>query len=171
LAEGVNFVVIVQLPPATTDDPQLFVCEKFEAFAPVMVMLDMVSTPVPVFCRVVISGALVTPVAVLGKVREVGLRLTAELPVPVPNRDTVCGELGAVSVKNMVELKEPVVDGVKVTLTTHDAAAPSEAPQVFEDIANREALAPLIAIFDMEKLAFPVLVKVTECGLDVVPTA
>jgi hypothetical protein len=69
----------------------------------------------------------------------------------------------------MVELKFPVVDGLKRTLTTQDAEGAREAPQVLDEMANREACAPLMDMFDIEKLAVPVFFKVVESGLEVVP--
>ena len=86
--EGVKVTVIKQLPPTATLVPQVFVCAKSAAFVPVIVMLVMTSIAEPVFCRVVLSGALVTPVAVEGKVRDAGLKLTAAA-VPTPLTGTL----------------------------------------------------------------------------------
>jgi hypothetical protein len=47
--EGVNVTVMMQLPPASTLDPQVFVWKKSAAFAPVKVMFEMVSVAPPVF--------------------------------------------------------------------------------------------------------------------------
>ena len=49
LAVGVNFTVITQLPPGTTDDPHVLVSAKSPAFVPVIVILEIVSIPPPVF--------------------------------------------------------------------------------------------------------------------------
>ena len=52
LADGVNVTLIVQLPPAATELPQVSVSEKSLAFMPVTVMLVMLRAPLPVLFSV-----------------------------------------------------------------------------------------------------------------------
>jgi hypothetical protein len=49
---GVNVTVIVQLPPAATELPQVLVAEKSPAFVPVTPILVMVKAMFPVLFRV-----------------------------------------------------------------------------------------------------------------------
>lgn len=60
-AEGVNVTLMVQLPFTVTTLPQLFVCAKSEALAPVNEMLVMVSTELPALVSVTGWAALVVP--------------------------------------------------------------------------------------------------------------
>jgi hypothetical protein len=60
---GVNVTEIVQLDPAASDAPQVFIdMAKSLGFAPVMAMLPMVSAALPVFISVAVCAALVVPV-------------------------------------------------------------------------------------------------------------
>ena len=64
LAEGVNVTLIVQLPPAATELPQLLLCAKSLAFVPVTARLLMISAAFPPFVNVTLrAAALVTPTA------------------------------------------------------------------------------------------------------------
>jgi hypothetical protein len=53
-ARGVKVMLKVQLPPAATVDPHVFVWAKSAAFVPVTVMLLMASAAVPVLVRVTV---------------------------------------------------------------------------------------------------------------------
>jgi hypothetical protein len=54
LAEGVNVTLIVQLPPAVTELPQLLLCAKSLAFVPVNPRLAMVNVALPLLVRVTV---------------------------------------------------------------------------------------------------------------------
>ena len=97
VAVGWKVTEIVQEALAASDVPQVLVCEKAAALAPVKETLEIVRGAVPVFLSVTGCAADVEPTLVDAKVRLVGERLTAGVPPPVPLRVTVCGELGAVS--------------------------------------------------------------------------
>jgi hypothetical protein len=90
LAVGVNMTLIVQLLPAPTELPHVFVSAKSPAFAPVIAMLDRLKAALPVLLRVMVWGALVEPTAWFPKARLVGERLTlgsnggGVLPPPPP---------------------------------------------------------------------------------------
>jgi hypothetical protein len=75
LAVGVNITLIVQLPPAASELPHVFVCAKSPAFAPVIAMLDRLKPALPVLPRVTVWGALVEPTAWFPKARLAGERL------------------------------------------------------------------------------------------------
>ena len=126
---GVNVTVIVQLPPAATEPPHVFVSPKSPALVPVSWMLVMVKAAFPVLFRVTTWEALGVRRVWLPKFKVVAVRLTKEV-VPVPVRATVCG-LGVpllVSVKEAVRV--PLAEGVKVTLIVQVAPAATDPPQV-----------------------------------------
>ncbi len=50
---------------------------------------------------------------------EVGLNVMPAVPVPVPVTFTICGEPGALSVKQMQVARLPATAGVNVTNTVH----------------------------------------------------
>ena len=63
VAVGLNVTLMVQLAPAATLAPQVFVCEKSPLLAPVMAMPEplKVSVAFPVFVSVMFCEALVVP--------------------------------------------------------------------------------------------------------------
>jgi len=96
---------------------------------PVIATLVMVNAAVPLLVRVTVWAELVVPRDWLPNATLVGERLTAGA-VPVPERLTVCGLLGALSVKESEAVRLPVAVGVKVTLTVQLAPAATELPHV-----------------------------------------
>ena len=58
LAEGVNNMAIVQVPPAATEELQVLAWPKSEALAPANAMLVMLSVVVPVLVSVTVCDAL-----------------------------------------------------------------------------------------------------------------
>ncbi len=54
VAEGVNNIAMVQLPPAATEELQVLACAKSVALAPVMEMLVMLRAAPPVLFRVTV---------------------------------------------------------------------------------------------------------------------
>ena len=63
----------------------------------------------------------------------------------------------------------PAVIGLNVTEIVQLAAAASEAPQVFEGIANEAALVPVRAMEEIVRAAVPVFFNVTVRAAEVVP--
>jgi hypothetical protein len=59
VTNGEKVAVMVQLPPAATVFPQLLVSAKSLLFVPVMAMLEMVRTPVPLLVSVTVCPGLV----------------------------------------------------------------------------------------------------------------
>src|SRR5215471_14826932 len=79
----------------------------------------MVTLAAPESVRVTVWGLLVLPTLTLPKLRLVGLTLRRTLPpvlTPVPERETVAGELVALLTTERLPVTLPVVEGVKVTL-------------------------------------------------------
>src|SRR5437764_7268159 len=83
------------------------------------------------FFTVIDCGALVVPTVTVPKFSEFGIN---SIDCPVPVRGTVCGLPGALSVKESVPLRAPLLVGVKVTLTTQLAPAATVAPQVLDEM-------------------------------------
>jgi hypothetical protein len=125
-AVGVNRTLMVQLEPAARVAPQVVVREKSLALAPVITMLEMVKTALPMFLTVTELAALVVPTRRLAKAIDVRERLTAGA-TPVPVRATVCGLPAALSFTVSVPARAPAAVGVKVTLIAHDPPTPRVA--------------------------------------------
>ena len=53
-AVGVNFTIMLQLPPVATELPQVLVKEKSPAFVPVVLMPVMLKLAFPVLLRVMV---------------------------------------------------------------------------------------------------------------------
>jgi hypothetical protein len=82
-----------------------------------MVMLEMLSTPVPVLERVTLCATLVKPTPTWPNVRLDGERFTVLAgATPVPVKLTVCGLPPALSVMASDALRDPAAVGVNVTL-------------------------------------------------------
>jgi hypothetical protein len=85
---GVNVTLIVQLPPATTEEPQALVAVKSLGLAPITAILAMFKDALPVLFRVMDCAALAVPRFWVPKARVLAERLTVGL-VPVPVTLTV----------------------------------------------------------------------------------
>lgn len=114
VAVGVKVTLMVQVAPAATEAPQVFVCVKFPALVPVTVMLVMFSAPLPLFVRVTGSGALVVLMLVPGNVRLLGDKLTAAGVVPVPVMVMVVFPATTLSVIRIFPKRTPSAVGLKV---------------------------------------------------------
>lgn len=125
---GVKVTLIVQLAPAASVVEQVFVCAKSPVAAPTERVVDKV----PVFFTVTGLLALVVPTVCDANVKLDGVGVTTTVPpVPVPVRPTVCGELVAESVIEIVPGSDPFAVGVNVTLTEQLDPACSTEPQLF----------------------------------------
>jgi len=109
---GSKFPLIVQLAPAATLVPQVFVKTNEVAFAPVTAIWVIVSADCPLLVNVTDCDAVAVPTG-----EEPNDRLVAERvavgPSPVPLRATVCGEPPALSVMVIVAVSEPFASGLK----------------------------------------------------------
>ena len=104
----------MQLPDPAATVEQLLVCEKSPAFVPVMLTPLMVNVAVPGLVTVIDSDVLLVLMSWLPKLQDVGEKLICGA-VPVPLRDTECGEPEALSDTEIEALRLPAADGVKVT--------------------------------------------------------
>ena len=73
------------------------------------------------------------------------------------------------SVTDTVAVREPVADGVKVTLMLQLCPAPTLLPQVLVCLKSPE-LVPVIAMLEMPRVVFPRFLSVKVCGPLVCPT-
>ena len=80
VAVGVNTTVMVQVAPAATLVPQLFVWLKSPGLPPVSETETPVSAAVPVLVRTVLVDALATPTPWFPKLRDTGLNDTDGTP-------------------------------------------------------------------------------------------
>jgi hypothetical protein len=125
VAVGLKVTLMVQLPPAATELPQLSVSAK----SPLTAMLVMAKLMVPALVRVEDRAALVVPTVWLVKVREVGDTL-AEFVTPVPDRAAVCGLPVPLSVTVTEAVRVPMAVGLNVALMVQLAPATRLEPQV-----------------------------------------
>src|SRR5437763_1975739 len=131
----------------------------------------IVKVAVPVFFSVTTCAALAVPTVWLPKLKEVGERLTAGVPVPddtpLPLRLTFCGLPVALSLTVTVPVRVPVVVGLKFTLIVQLVRAASDVPQV---PSPARVKSPLTVMLLIVKVAVPVLVSVENCAMLVIPT-
>jgi hypothetical protein len=71
-AVGVNVTLIVQFPPAATEEPQLFVWEKSPESAPVTARLVMFKAALPILLTEIVCAVLVVPRVWLLNVKLLG---------------------------------------------------------------------------------------------------
>jgi hypothetical protein len=129
LAEGVNMVTIVQVPPAATDEPQVLFSVKSAGSGPVNPRPEMFKAVPELFDKVTVSGELATSTGWFPKLTLLVEKLTPVLPfppalplplplefVPVPDMGTDCGLLGALSVNETAAANEPAPLGANWTL-------------------------------------------------------
>jgi hypothetical protein len=167
-AVGSNVTLIVQLAPAATELPQVFVWAKSPGLAPVSAMPERLKAALPPLVRVAVTIPLLVLTDWLPNERLAGERLTAAA-VPVPERLTVWGlpaELSA-TLSNAVRL--PLAAGVKVMLNVQVDPAGSELPQLLV-WAKSPGLAPVIVTLEMLRAPVPALSKVAVPAPLVVPT-
>jgi hypothetical protein len=128
-AVGVNVMLIVQLPPAATELPQVVVSGKSPGLSPVTIKLVMPKRVLPLFVKLTVCAGLLVPTSWLPKVRVEGER---PIPgaVPVPVRLSVWGLLAALSVNVTEAVRAPAALGANETVSVHCAEAAREEPQL-----------------------------------------
>jgi len=96
--------------------------------------------------------------------------IKSEKVSPDPLKLTVCGELAALSLNDRVPVSVPPVVGEKLTATVHipPAITGAEVEQVVPDVSRTKGAVMLTDV--KVRLAVPVLVSVTVCGLLVLPS-
>jgi hypothetical protein len=169
---GVNVMLMLQLDPAASDEPQVLVCEKSVGLAPVMVMPLMVSAALPVLESVAVCEAVVVPLVDV-KLSVAGVRdaMGAGGTAPVPVRAMLCGEPVALSVIETVAVSLPGVVGANFTVIVQVALAASGLALTQLSLSMKFAeFAPVMAILVIVSGPNPELVRVTLCGALVVPS-
>jgi hypothetical protein len=122
----VKVTLIVHFPSAGTLVPQV-VLEIAKGLA--VVIVPILTTALPRFCKFIFNGALVVPTVVVGKVNPLG---AIDIWVAVPLSQTVCGLEGSLSVRMRFPYSKPDSEaiGLNVTVTAQLAPAAREVPQV-----------------------------------------
>jgi hypothetical protein len=167
VAVGLKVTLIVQLAAAARLDPQVLVCAKSLAFAPVMLMpILVIEVVVLLLVMVMVCAALVVPTLWLLNVRLAGESWTK---VPVPVNDTVWGLPLALSVMERLAVRLFLFVGVKVTLRVQLDPAATLVPQVFVWLKS-PLFVPVIVMLVMLSDAVPVLDKVTTWAALLVPS-
>ena len=154
---GSKSPVMLQLAPAATLVPQVFVNANEVAFAPVTAMPVIDKVPWPVLVRVTDCEAVAVPTADEPNERLVAERLTAG-PRPVPLSATVCGELPALSTMVIAAVRGPFAVGLKCPWMLQLAPAARVAAQPFPN-GNEDAFGPVTAMLVIVRVALPVLVS------------
>jgi hypothetical protein len=160
VAEGVNNIAIVHVPPAATEEPQVLFSMKSAGAAPDKAMLVMFKAALPVLFSVTVCGELTVSTGSFPNVRLEGEMLaTAPVLPPVPERLTDWGLPVALSVRVTAAVRVPLVVGLKVTLIVQLAPAATELPQVLV-CAKSPGFIPASAMLVRVKAALPVLFSV-----------
>jgi hypothetical protein len=168
-ASGVKVTAILQLAPAARVAAQVLVSLKSPAYVPLMLIPEIFKTAVPTLVRVIVDGELAEPTAMEPNVTEVGENETAG-DEPLPVKATVCGLPIALSVTEMLAVREPAATGINVTAILQLAPAARVEAQVLVSLKS-PAFVPLILIPEIFKTALPTLVKVIVDGELGEPTA
>lgn len=161
-AVGVKVTLIVQELSAFRLAPQVV---DETAKSPVVEMLMPVRATACLFESVNTLAGLVTPTFSVANVAAAGVSLACA--PPVPERATVCGLLGELSVRVRVPVRDPTWVGVKVTLMMQFFPAANVLPQGFVLVAR--AKSPLVEMLLMLSVVLPVLVSVTDLAGLVAP--
>jgi len=120
----------VQLAPAASGPPQVFVCEKSPALVPPTKTLMIVALTVLVFVTVTVWAADgLPPTAMLPNDKVAGSTVSVGA-TPVPLSVTVCGLFGAVSVMISDPLCAPAEVGLNCTWMGQDSPGSSVPTQV-----------------------------------------
>jgi antitoxin (DNA-binding transcriptional repressor) of toxin-antitoxin stability system len=157
---GVKITLMVQLEPAATLVPQVFVCEKSLLLVPVTLMLVTLSAMLPSLASEIAWVPVEVPTGWFGKVRLAG-DSAANAAVPVPLRFTFC--VPTLSVRTNAAVLLPNVAGVNITLTAQLAPASRLVPQVFVS-EKSPTLGPVREMEVNERGAVPVFCTVSPSG-------
>jgi hypothetical protein len=160
LAVGLKVTEILQLDPAVTLPPQVFVSPK----SPATAMDITLRVECPELFSVTVCAALVVPIACEAKLKLAGASAAVAGVIPVPVNETACGDPAALSVTDSVPVREPLAVGLKVTEIPQFAPAASVAPQLVVAAKSPEA-----AIDETASADDPLFVSVTVCAALVVP--
>jgi hypothetical protein len=163
-AVGVNVTATVQVAAGATGfEVEQVVPEVAMAKGPVTEIAVKVRLALPVLVSVTVCDGLAVPTGSGGKVGDAD-KLTVG-PVPVPLKLAVCGLPPALSVRVMAPVLVWIAVGLKVIEMVQFADAATELPQLLDWAKSPEA-----TMLGTERVALPVLVKVTAWEALVVPT-
>lgn len=104
---------------------------------------------------------------------EVGAPLAGpkEKSFPLPDKETVCGLLDALSVMVRMPFSAPGTEGLKTSMTEHVVLGGTLAPvQESDCLVKSKAFVPATDTVEITRLAEPELVTVRVCGALVTPT-
>ena len=152
--------MIVQVAVTARPEGQLLVCLK----SPLAEIEEILSERPPVLVRVTDCPPLAVPTSWLPKVNVLRESAAAEAP-PTPERLNDGGVPGRLLFKVSVPLTDPCAVGVKVTFTVQLAATTRVEPQLLVWLKPALVVKP-----EMESVAFPLLVMVIVCAVEVVWT-
>jgi hypothetical protein len=129
----------------------------------------------PVLATVTICVAELAPTNTLPNDSEGGVMLATGVAgggaaVPIPDKFTACGLLGALLATEMLAERAPAADGVKVAVSVQLAPAATEPAAQVPVRAKSLALVPPSVMPLIVSAALPVLVSVTLCAALEVPT-
>ena len=124
---GVNLALMLQVAPAASELPQVWVCAKSPALVPIIAMPVMVKVVVPTFFRLTVFGRLVVPSPIEPKLKLIGESFAA---VPIPLSVTFCGLPDALSLMLSAAVRVPDTVGLNLMLILQLAPTASELPQV-----------------------------------------
>jgi hypothetical protein len=124
VAPGVKVTLIVQVFPATKDDPQVFVCAK----SPEVAIDAIFRATLWLFLSEAVVGVLVVETTSDSNERLAGVIVAGAMPVPL--REAVCGLLLASSATVSVPVRLPLAVGVNVMPIEQLAPTANDPPQV-----------------------------------------
>jgi hypothetical protein len=162
-------VLLAPLAPGVTDAGEKLTVKPLGRPVAVSWMALSKSPPMPAVLMVKFAtepGATVCAGGVAVRVKSV-----ARGALPVPVRVTVWGELAALSATEIDAVKLPDAEGVKVAAMVQVAPAASVEAQVVPVVAMAKSvgLAPVSVMPVMLSVALPVLERVVESAVAVVP--
>jgi len=165
----VRFTVVL-LPGVTVIGNVPEVKEKSVALAPVTARFAITRLAVPLLVNVSTDAALDVPTGSLPRLRLVALRAMPGT-VPVPESGTVCGLPLALSLITSEALRPPVPSGLNVTFTAVLLPGVTVIGKVPEVRVKSPLFVPVIAKFEITRLAVPLFVTVTGVGALAVATS
>ena len=165
VAVGANTAEMLQLAPAARLVGHVLVCPKSPAFAPPTTILVIDNVALPALVSGTDCPELVLPSGCEPNDTLVGDRLTAgATATAVPDSETLCGLLAALSVIWTAAVRAPEAVGANVTEIVQLAFTASVAGDTGQVLvcAKSAAFAPVTATLEMVSGAAPELVKVTD---------
>lgn len=127
LLEGVKVTARLHCAPAARPLPHGFVLPGATEYSPLATTLVSASETLWLFAMVIVFGPLVVPTVCGAKVKPAGVIVTSDKPVP--ETETTCVPMLALSMNAREPLILPAVTGENLTSTVQLALTPSTPPQ------------------------------------------